>query len=156
MRRSFGMKHEHSHTKNHDVNSESAGERIAPMKKRFLKRLLGAGALAGVAYTLWRAYAAQRVEPGVEWQSQPFPYPPQPAVAPAPAAHEVVAAAAASADPWVAPEYGACPVTHPVKAKLASGIFHVPGGASYERTRADRCYASAEAAAADGLRPSKR
>jgi hypothetical protein len=42
-----------------------------------------------------------------------------------------------------------------VKAKLASGIFHVPGGANYARTRADRCYASTEAAEADGLRPSK-
>jgi hypothetical protein len=43
-----------------------------------------------------------------------------------------------------------------VKAKLASGIFHVVGGANYERTQADRCYVSAEAAEADGLRPSKR
>jgi methylphosphotriester-DNA--protein-cysteine methyltransferase len=43
-----------------------------------------------------------------------------------------------------------------VKAKLTSGIFHLPGGASYARTRADRCYLSAEAAEADGLRASKR
>jgi hypothetical protein len=42
-----------------------------------------------------------------------------------------------------------------VKAKLASGIFHVPGGANYARTVADRCYLSPEAAEADGLRPSK-
>ena len=31
---------------------------------------------------------------------------------------------------------GSCPVTHPVKAKLASGIYHVPGGGNYERTEA--------------------
>jgi hypothetical protein len=43
-----------------------------------------------------------------------------------------------------------------VKAKLASGIFHVPGGANYDRTNADRCYASPEAAESDGLRPAKR
>jgi hypothetical protein len=43
-----------------------------------------------------------------------------------------------------------------VKAKLASGIFHVPGSANYTRTQADRCYLSAGAAEADGLRASKR
>jgi hypothetical protein len=42
-----------------------------------------------------------------------------------------------------------------VKGKLASGIFHVPGGANYDRTRPDRCYADAGAAEADGLRASK-
>jgi hypothetical protein len=51
---------------------------------------------------------------------------------------------------------GTCPATHPVKAKLASGIFHVPDGANYDRTHADRCYADAASATADGLRPSKR
>ena len=43
-----------------------------------------------------------------------------------------------------------------MKAKLASGIYHVPGGGNYERTKPDRCYVSAEAAEADGLRPAKR
>ena len=42
-----------------------------------------------------------------------------------------------------------------MKAKLASGIFHVPGGANYDRTKPDRCYSSAEAAETDGLRPAK-
>ena len=32
----------------------------------------------------------------------------------------------------------------------------MPGGANYARTRADRCYLSAAAAEADGLRASKR
>ena len=36
---------------------------------------------------------------------------------------------------WVEPDDGACPASHPVKAKLASGIFHVPGGANYDRTQ---------------------
>jgi len=58
---------------------------------------------------------------------------------------------------WVEPEAGgACPATHPVKVKLASGIFHVPGGLAYERTAPDRCYRDAAAAEADGFRPSKR
>jgi len=61
------------------------------------------------------------------------------------------------AAPWVEPaDDGACPDTHPVKAKMASGIFHVPGGLNYPRTRPDRCYIDATAAEADGLRPSKR
>jgi hypothetical protein len=51
---------------------------------------------------------------------------------------------------------GACPASHPVKGKLASGIYHVPGGANYERTNADRCFLDAAAAEAAGLRPSKR
>ena len=58
--------------------------------------------------------------------------------------------------PWVAPESGICPKTHPVKAKLSSGIFQVEGNAMYQRTNADRCYQTPEAAAADGLRPAKR
>jgi len=58
--------------------------------------------------------------------------------------------------PWVEPVDGECPPTHPVKAKLSSGIFHVPGGAMYARTHPDRCYLDAAAAEADGLRPAKR
>jgi hypothetical protein len=42
-----------------------------------------------------------------------------------------------------------------VKAKLSSGIFHVPGGANYTRTQPDRCYRSPAAAEAEGLRQSK-
>jgi len=43
-----------------------------------------------------------------------------------------------------------------VKAKDSSRIFHVEGGLSYERTRADRCYRSPEDAEADGYRAAKR
>jgi hypothetical protein len=59
-------------------------------------------------------------------------------------------------DPWVEPVEGACPSSHPVKAKLSSRIFHVPGGANYPRTQPDRCYLDPAAAEADGLRPAKR
>ena len=57
---------------------------------------------------------------------------------------------------WVDPDGGVCPVTHPVKAKLASKIFHLPGMLNYKRTRPDRCYRDAGAAESDGLRPAKR
>jgi hypothetical protein len=57
---------------------------------------------------------------------------------------------------WTEPVGGECPPTHPVKAKMTSGIFHVPGGAAYTRTKPDRCYLDAAAAEADGLRAAKR
>ena len=53
-------------------------------------------------------------------------------------------------------ESGNCPDSHHVKAKDSSGLYHVPGGNTYDRTIPDRCYASAEAAEADGYRPSQR
>jgi hypothetical protein len=57
---------------------------------------------------------------------------------------------------WVEPrDGGVCPAGHPVKANDSSGIYHVPGGRFYDRTVAVRCYASPEAAAADGYRPAK-
>ena len=57
---------------------------------------------------------------------------------------------------WVEAEDGACPQSHPVKAKLASRLFHLPGMAFYGRTRADRCYADEESAVGDGFTKSKR
>jgi hypothetical protein len=37
----------------------------------------------------------------------------------------------------------------------ASGIFHVPGGRSYDRTAPVRCYLDAASAEADGYRQAK-
>jgi hypothetical protein len=56
---------------------------------------------------------------------------------------------------WVESDDGTCPIDHPVKLNEQSGIFHVPGGRFYDRTAAHRCYASADAAVADGYRQSK-
>ena len=99
------------------------------------------GLLAGIAYAVVRKLPA-RPEAAPHWEAQPFPFPPQPA--------------AVDDSPWIEPApSGACPAHHPVKAKLSSGIFHVPGGANYTRTQPDRCYLSAEAAESDGLRASK-
>ena len=58
--------------------------------------------------------------------------------------------------PWRAPVDGKCPPGYEIKAKLSSGIFHELGMVNYARTTPDRCYASADAALADGLRPAKR
>lgn len=56
---------------------------------------------------------------------------------------------------WVAPDDGSCPLTHPIKTNDNSGIFHVPDGRFYKRTRAARCYTTAAAALADGYRRAK-
>jgi hypothetical protein len=72
------------------------------------------------------------------------------------AAAKKAAKKAAPLAPWVDPTGGVCPTTHPVKAKLASRIFHLPGMLNYERAAPDRCYQDAGAAEADGLRPAKR
>jgi hypothetical protein len=56
---------------------------------------------------------------------------------------------------WRTPVDGQCPEGYPVKANQSSGIFHLPGGRSYERTVPERCYATAEDAAADGYRQAK-
>ena len=109
----------------------------------------------------------------------PVVVPPKPAAAPAPAPRPSVSIAdlqeapvkkapakkaaapakpkpAKKLEPWVEPVDGECPPTHPVKGKMASKIYHLPGGFNYARTRPDRCYVDAAAAEADGLRPAKR
>jgi hypothetical protein len=72
------------------------------------------------------------------------------------AAPEAEAPPTASTGGWVDPDGATCPPAHPVKAKLASGIYHLPGMTAYERTTPDRCYRDEEAAQADGLRKVKR
>lgn len=57
---------------------------------------------------------------------------------------------------WAEPVDGDVVPGYPVKGKVASGIYHMPGGLSYGRTIPDRCYASPQDAEADGLRPAKR
>ena len=57
--------------------------------------------------------------------------------------------------PWVSPDGRECPASHPVKAKAASGIYHLVGMANYERTIPDRCYLNPAAAEADGYRRSR-
>jgi hypothetical protein len=56
----------------------------------------------------------------------------------------------------VEPQGRVCPTTHPVKAKLRSAMFHLPGMGAYDRTIPDRCYRDEAAATADGLRRATR
>jgi hypothetical protein len=56
---------------------------------------------------------------------------------------------------WVPAVGGGCPVSHPVKAKVGSGIYHLPGGQFYARTRPELCYIDAASAEADGYRAAK-
>jgi hypothetical protein len=90
---------------------------------------------------------------------------PKPASVSKPAAKKPAEKAAAPAKkiavkktlpPWVDPKGTVCPQTHPVKGKLSSMIFQVPGNFAYERTTPDRCYKSADEAEDDGLRAAKR
>jgi hypothetical protein len=130
--------------------------------RKTVKRLLGAGLVGGAAYAAWRAWSALQSpeQSKVTWEPSPFPYPPVPRANPAAAtaARTEVdrtvtnGAAPASAEPNAD---GTCPASHPIKAKLSSGIYHVPGGANYERTKPDRCYVDESAAISDGLRRSK-
>ena len=58
---------------------------------------------------------------------------------------------------WVVPNGTAeVLVTHPVKVKLASRVYRVPGMPMYDRTVADRCYATVDAAEADGFNRAAR
>ena len=104
------------------------------------------GVIAGIAFAVLRALERR---PDLPAAAPGEPWPPLPDRSAAPSAPAEVA-------PWVEPVDGGCPASHPVKAKLSSKIFHLPGMANYERTNPDRCYLGAAEAEADGLRPAKR
>lgn len=106
-------------------------------------------ALGGVAVAVVRRRGVAAPVGPAEWP--PF----EPRLVPAPAAVPPDATAP-DAPSWIAPgPNGTVPDSHPIKVKVSSGIFHVPGGRFYERTSADRLYPNAESAEADGYRPSK-
>jgi hypothetical protein len=143
--------------------------------------LLLIGAVGGVAYSYWRD--RNIVEPAgpPEWPPLPTPEPaPTPPAAVtkrrggdsggdtdtssdaaasfvnAPVDAPEARSSDGDAGGWIGPEDdGSCPISHPIKANDNSGIFHVPGGRFYDRTKAERCYQSAEAAGADGYRQAK-
>ena len=124
---------------------------------RFIRRGAIAAALASLVYASWRYLAAHQPDTaGLTFQAQPFPLPPKPIPIPARPAPTETEGSPADV-PSVAPGAdGHCPVTHPIKGKQSSGIYHQPGGFAYDRTFADRCYRDATAAEDDGLRAAKR
>ena len=121
--------------------------------KPFVRRGAIVGVVAGLAFAAWKFLAARTPDTaGVTYEPQPFPMPPRPVPARGPT---VAPSATPEAD--VDPDAdGNCPVTHPIKGKRASGIYHQPGGFAYDRTHADRCYRDVAAAEDDGLRAAKR
>ena len=134
---------------------------------RVLLWLLGAVAVAALVRVLRGApspaFADDAVwKAGADWPPLPEADPPTEPIAAAPSPGSAGPEPSApeaddlASTPWVEPFEGECPPGYPVKAKLSSGIFHQPGGAMYERTRPDRCYATAALAEADGLRAAKR
>ncbi len=127
---------------------------------RLLRRTALLAIVAGIILTLWRAAQRRHAERGVEWDSAPFPFPPVPRTEAGETGEPEEprdSTTTAVTGAWVEPggDPVACPATHPVKAKLTSGIFHEPGGRNYDRVKPDRCYTDAAAAKADGLRPPK-
>jgi hypothetical protein len=126
--------------------------------RRSLRIGLLLGLFGAVAFALTKLLGEQdrHAPPLAVRPSEPWPrLTSDPAVAAPPIARAVPDPEAPS-DAWVPPADGVCPTTHPVKAKLASKIFHLPGMANYERTKPDRCYVDAARAEADGLRQAKR
>ncbi len=123
---------------------------------RLLRRLMWLGVLAGGAYVGYRAWSRKQSLPSAppEWPPLPTSSKPVPSSAPRPAPVETTVETV-DTPRWLPPVDGQCPPGYPLKANENSGIFHVPGGRFYERTVAERCYANAEDAIADGYRQAK-
>lgn len=131
------------------------------LRRTVLLTLLALG--VGAALSWWRSQATTPTpaQPP-QWPDWPARADESDAAGPAESAGAAGAAGAAAgsgdaAEPvWLpANDDGSTPVGHPIKVKESSGIFHVPGGRFYDRTKADRCYPTAAAAEADGYRRSK-
>jgi micrococcal nuclease len=136
---------------------------VDPVLRRLFRIGLTLGLLGGVAFALTKALGGKR--PGApERGPSARPLAPEawPPLQPDPGLAEPEPSTALEPDPeaptvlWVEPSGDVCPTTHPVKAKLSSKIFHLPGMLNYDRTKPDRCYRDGDAAEADGLRPAKR
>jgi hypothetical protein len=55
-----------------------------------------------------------------------------------------------------APTGTSCPASHPIKGNRPSMIYHAPGGAFYDQTGPEACFATPADAEAAGYRPSQR
>jgi hypothetical protein len=123
------------------------------LRRTVLLTLLALG--VGAALSWWRSQATTPTP------AQPPQWPDWPVRADASDTSDAAGASAVAtserAEPAWLPgnEDGSAPASHPVKVKESSGIFHVPGGRFYDRTKPDRCYPTAAAAEADGYRRSK-
>jgi hypothetical protein len=119
--------------------------------KTLIRPMLRVVVLVALALGVWRVLVSRagNSSPAIEpWEPMPRPVP------------RLTVVSEPEIDltdpPWVEPVDGKCAPGYPVKGKVASGIYHVPGGLSYGRTSPDRCYATPADAESDGLRPAKR
>ena len=122
--------------------------------RRFILLVL-IGGIGAACYTAWHRRQAER--PSAVWS--PVDPTPLRLGGDEPPPDRVPVDDSAGADlptsTWVPAVEGACPTGYPIKAKAKTGIYHVPGGRSYDRTVPERCYASAADAEADGYRAAK-
>ena len=129
---------------------------------RSLRRLFWLGVLAGGGYGAYRVWRQRQAVPAA-----PTPWPPlqtEPRATPT-TTRKIADSTDTDSTPaetpaetsarWKVPVNGDCPDGYLVKANDNSGIFHIPGGRFYARTVAERCYANADDAIADGYRPAK-
>jgi hypothetical protein len=114
---------------------------------RWLRRLFWLAVISGAAFGAWTALQ-RRNEPAAPSSAAP---PPPPPAAPPTTPPKFVRL---PVERWMPPVDGKCPDGYPIKVGK-SGIYHVPGSRSYDRTTADRCYMNADDAEADGYRRAK-
>ena len=83
-----------------------------------------------LAYATWRFVASRAsATDGPAFEPQPFPMPPRPVAArpvPAPAPATVTTPTHPEPDVVEPDVDGNCPLTHPIKGKLSTGIYHRP------------------------------
>jgi hypothetical protein len=131
-----------------NVLDDDAGS-MTPVRRLILLVLLAA--IGGAAFNWWRERTAQpTADDAPAWP--PLETVAAPEVATATSAEPTITQPTSWAEPTAD---GSCPDGFPIKANDKSGIYHVPGGRFYDRTKPERCYTTAEAALADGYRQAK-
>ena len=126
---------------------------------RIIKRILKLAVITAVVGALASWLRSRSSEENEDSEEEDLPWPPIRTTEPDSASKVVEPNDGSPVEPreWLScDESGNCPESHPIKAKDSSGLYHIPGGNIYERTIPDRCYATIEAAEADGYRQSQR
>ncbi|MAT02341.1 MAG: hypothetical protein CL421_04735 [Acidimicrobiaceae bacterium] len=126
---------------------------------RIIKRILKLAVITAVVGALVSWLRSRSSEENEDSEEEDLPWPPIRTTEPDSASKVVEPNDGSPVEPreWLScDESGNCPESHPIKAKDSSGLYHIPGGNIYERTIPDRCYATIEAAEADGYRQSQR
>ena len=126
---------------------------------RIIKRILKLAVITAIVGALVSWFRSRSSEENEDSEEEDLPWPPIRTTEPDSASKVVEPNDGSPVEPreWLScDESGNCPESHPIKAKDSSGLYHIPGGNIYERTIPDRCYATIEAAEADGYRQSQR